>query len=83
MGSRTLTKLQLPASHITKLQLSTDSATVVRSVDLLLAFASTVIPGFNILEIHDQYLWWFGRSFRKNVTAFIFRVEDGGGKFLL
>jgi hypothetical protein len=25
-----------------------------RSVTLLLAFASTVIPGFSLLEIHDQ-----------------------------
>jgi hypothetical protein len=28
--------------------------TVGRSVKLLLAFASTVIPGFSLLQIHDQ-----------------------------
>jgi hypothetical protein len=30
-----------------------------RSVKLLMAFASTVIPGFSLLEIHDQDLYSF------------------------
>jgi hypothetical protein len=32
-------------------------STLGRSVKLLLAFASTVIPGFSLLEIHYQYFY--------------------------
>jgi hypothetical protein len=45
-------------------------ASVSCSVKLMLAFASTVIPGFSLLEIHDQdfysllgmYMFWNGAS---------------------
>jgi hypothetical protein len=41
-------------SHVYHLILSRSDG---RSVKLLLTFASTVIPGFNPLEIHDQYFY--------------------------
>jgi hypothetical protein len=55
---------------------------VGRSVKLLLAFASTVIPGFILLEIHDQdfcflldmYVYMFrnGASFsKKEVSLYV------------
>jgi hypothetical protein len=53
---------QLPAFHFSQLQLSTVSATTGLSVKLLLAFASTGIPGFRLLESQSQNHWRFTSS---------------------
>jgi hypothetical protein len=49
--------LGLPASGLNSTRLATGWLSVGPSVKLLLVFASTVIPGFSLHEIHNQDLY--------------------------